>query len=182
MVYKLLLIIWLKLFISCQQNDTNSSYINQKDFSIKNAVYIIRNREGNANLEYNPEIKFNNSTIKLKQNFEIIQGNNENNNSEIFYFIKDTYQNQLLSAQKDSSNLIKHRWNININYALWKITPKINEDNKLIYYVQNKKTGYYWELNSYNNSYILNLRNISNQTSLTKKMNFYLLNYMKKWK
>ena len=83
MVYKLLLIIWLKLFISCQQNDTNSSYINQKDFSIKNAVYIIRNREGNANLEYNPEIKFNNSTIKLKQNFEIIQGNNENNNSEI---------------------------------------------------------------------------------------------------
>ena len=180
MVYKLLLIIWLKLFISCQQNDTNSSYINQKDFSIKNAVYIIRNREGNANLEYNPEIKFNNSTIKLKQNFEIIQGNNENNNSEIFYFIKDTYQNQLLSAQKDSSNLIKHRWNININYALWKITPKINEDNKLIYYIQNKKTGYYWELNSYNNSYILNLRNISNQTSLTKKNEFLFIELYEK--
>lgn len=56
------------IFCSCQQ----TGYISQKDFAIKNAVYIIRNREGNANLEFNQEIKFINTGKNLKQNFELI--------------------------------------------------------------------------------------------------------------
>ena len=51
MAYKLILIIGLEILIFCQLPIDNSSYINQEDFSIKNSVYIIRNREGNVNFE-----------------------------------------------------------------------------------------------------------------------------------
>ena len=173
MEFKLIFILWMKLFISCQENDNNPSYINLKDFSIKNAIYIIRNREGNVNLELNPEIAFiNNPKIPLKQSFEIVENKQDNYNSELFYFIKNKEGNILLSAQENNTNLIKYTPNIDIDYALWKITYKINEDNKLIYYVQNKKTGYYWELNSNNK---LNLRYIPNGANLTKSNEFLFI-------
>ena len=173
MEFKLIFILWIKLFISCQENDNNPSYINLKDFSIKNAIYIIRNREGNVNLELNPEIAFiNNPKIPLKQSFEIVENKQDNYNSELFYFIKNKEGNISLSAQKNNTNLTKYTPNIDIDYALWKITYKINEDNKLIYYVQNKKTGYYWELNSNNK---LNLRYIPNGANLTKANEFLFI-------
>ena len=189
MVIKLLLLLWLKLFVSCQEIDINSSYINQKNFTLKNAVYIIRNREGNINLELNPEIKFTYSPNPVKQNFEIIENKNENN-SDIFYFIKDNDRNLFLSAQENSDNLIlnnngesnQNDSNIDINYSLWNITPKINKDNKLIYYVQNKKTGYYWETKFCGKSYKINLRNISNESNLTKENEFLFIELYEKVK
>ena len=160
--------IYIILYCSCQQIE----YINQKDFSIKNAIYIIENREGNANLEYNPEIKFINSKINLKQNFELIQEKNKNNISDIYYFIKEEDRNILLSTQINGDNLIVYSDGLDINYALWNITPKITEDNKLIYYVQNKKTGYYWELTFQNNNYELKLCKKSDSSLLNKNNEF----------
>ena len=95
MIYRFRLLIYLILFCSCQQ----TGYINQKDFAIKNAVYIIRNREGNANLEFNQEIKFINTGKNLKQNFELIPEKNKTNNLDIYYFIKEKSKNALLSAE-----------------------------------------------------------------------------------
>ena len=157
---KYYLLIYIILFCSCQKIE----YINQKDFSIKNAIYIIRNREGNVNLEYNPEIKFMDTKINLKQNFELIQEKNKINNSDIFYFIKEKNRNILLSAEKNGDKLIVYSNELDINYALWNITPKINDDNKLIYYVQNKKTGCYWELTFSYNNYELKLRKKSDNS------------------
>ena len=74
------LFILILIFCSCQQ----TGYINQKDFTIKNAVYIIRNREGNVNLEFNNEIKFINTRKNLKQNFELIPEKNKTNNLDIY--------------------------------------------------------------------------------------------------
>ena len=86
MKYKLILILYLNILCLCQLPKDDSSYINNKDFSIKEAIYIIRNRKGNVNLEYE-DLRFTNTKNRLKQNFEIIKDKKGNNNSEIFYFI-----------------------------------------------------------------------------------------------
>ena len=175
MIKKYHLLIYIILFCSCQKIE----YINQKDFSIKNAIYIIRNREGNVNLEYNPEIKFMETNDNFKQNFELIQEKNKNNNSDIFYFIKEKKRNTLLSAEKNGDKLIIYSDELDINYALWNITPKINEFNKLIYYVQNKKTGCYWELTFSDNNYKLKLRNKSDSSLLIKENEFLFIELYK---
>ena len=175
MIKKYHLLIYIILFCSCQKIE----YINQKDFSIKNAIYIIRNREGNVNLEYNPEIKFMDTKINLKQNFELIQEKNKINNSDIFYFIKEKNRNILLSAEKNGDKLIVYSNELDINYALWNITPKINDDNKLIYYVQNKKTGCYWELTFSYSNYELKLRKKSDNSLLNKDNEFLFIELYK---
>jgi len=51
----LYIFIYIFLFFNINilcQNEIYFSYINNKDFSIKNAVYIIRNQEGNLHLEF----------------------------------------------------------------------------------------------------------------------------------
>ena len=163
MVYKLFLIICLKIFIFCQLPLDNSSYINQQDFSIKNAVYIIRNREGNVNFDNMNTREFKNSKQNLKKNFELIM-NKENDNSNIFYFIKDKENNVLLSSGKEQNELITINPEENNSYALWNITPKINEENKLIYYVQNKETKFYWELDYRYYSFKLKLSNTTDES------------------
>ena len=67
MFYKLFIIICLKIIALCQLPLDNSSYINQQDFSIKNAVYIIRNREGNVNFDNMNTREFKNSKQNLKK-------------------------------------------------------------------------------------------------------------------
>ena len=171
MKYKLILILYLNILCLCQLPKDDSSYINNKDFSIKEAIYIIRNRKGNVNLEYE-DLRFTNTKNRLKQNFEIIKDKKGNNNSEIFYFIKEKDFNVLLSADKEGDELIIYYDEIDLDYALWNITPKINEENKLIYYVQNKKTKCYWELSGYNNIYELQLSRISNESDLNSDHEF----------
>ena len=175
MTYKFLLILSLKIFCSCQLADNNSSYINKQDFSIKNAVYIIRNREGNVNLENGEKLEFTNTKSNLKKNFELIRNSNENSDPEVFYFIKDKEKNILLSAENNGDHLTFYSKDIDINYALWKIIPKINEENKLIYYVQNKANKWYWELINQNNMYQLKLSSIWAETNLTKANEFLFI-------
>ena len=147
MTYKLIILLYLKLFCLCQPPNDKSSYINNDDFSIKEALYVIRNRKGNVNLEYKTNFEFKNTKFNLKQNFEIIIDKRNKNDSKIFYFIKEKDKNFLLSAEKEGDQLIIYPEEIDLDYALWNITPKINEENQLIYYVQNKKTECYWEYN-----------------------------------
>ena len=173
--YKIFIILCLKIFCFCQSAYNNYSYINQQDFSIKDAVYIIRNREGNVNLETNTQIEFTNTKFNLKKNFELIKEINSNNDSEIFYFIKDKENNALLSADKENDHLTFYSHNSDINYALWNITPKINEENKLIYYVQNKKTKKYWEITKQNNSYEIKMNNSYIEANLSKVYEFLFI-------
>ena len=146
MKYKFILILCLEIFSLSQYIDNNSSYINRQDFSIKNAIYIIRNKNGNVNLEFYPNIEFTNTKSDLKQYFELIKHKSKNKSSGInYYFIKENNRNYLLSAEEEGDHLINYNYDIDINYALWNITPIINKKNQLIYYIQNKKTQCYWE-------------------------------------
>ena len=70
---KLFILLGLKLICLSQLADNNSCYINKLDFSIKNAVYIIRNREGNVNLENNYRIEFINSKSSLKKILSLLK-------------------------------------------------------------------------------------------------------------
>ena len=176
MTFKLIIIICLEIFILCQSSKDNSIYINQKEFSIKNAVYIIRNRKGNVNFHNIFTQEFKNSNHNLKRNFEVIM-NKENDNSNIFYFIKDKVKNVLLSSDKKENKLITISENSdNISYALWNITPKINEENKLIYYVQNKETKFYWELELIDKDiYKLKLSNKTDESTLNESNEFLFI-------
>ena len=174
MAFKLILIISLEILIFCQLPIDNSSYINQEDFSIKNSVYIIRNREGNVNFEniFTQELK--NSKQNLKKNFEVVI-DKEIENSNVFYFIKDKENNVILSSDKENKLTTIIPDSNNNSYALWNITPKINKENKLIYYVQNKKTGFYWELEHKNNRYNLKLSNKTSEQSLNELNEFLFI-------
>ena len=178
---KLFILLGLKLICLSQLADNNSCYINKLDFSIKNAVYIIRNREGNVNLDNNKKIEFINKQPNLKKNFELIKNNDENNDSEIYYSIKDVEKNSFLYAEKGKDQLIFSSNNYDKNYGLWKIIPKINEEKNLIYYVQNKETKYYWELIKQGNSYQLKMSYKSNE-SLDKNNEFLFIELFQKVK
>ena len=178
---KLFILLGLKLICLSQLADNNSCYINKLDFSIKNAVYIIRNREGNVNLENNYRIEFINSKSSLKKNFELIKNNEIDNSSEIYYSIKDVEKNSFLYAEKGKDQLIFSSNNYDKNYGLWKIIPKINEEKNLIYYVQNKETKYYWELIKQGNSYQLKMSYKSNE-SLDKNNEFLFIELFQKVK
>ena len=176
MSLKLLVILSLKIFCFCNFSYNNSVYINEQDFSIKDAVYIIKNREGNFNLQYIWKLKLTITSSNVERNFELIKyGNKTNNNSEIFYFIKDKEKNALLSASDGGYFLTTYSNGTDINYALWNITPKINVENKLIYYVQNKETKKYWEIVEHINSiYPLKLSKI-HESSLNKENEFLFI-------
>ena len=170
MSYKLFIIFILNIL--CSSVEYNSTYINIDNFSIKNAFYIIRNIEGNLNLDFNLNFEFMNSKSNLKKNFEISK---YNNNSEIFYFIKDKEKNVFLSAEPEGDHLKTYSNNTDISYALWNITPKINQENKLIYYIQNKANKCFWELINNNNISRIKLNKISEAISLNKNNEFLFI-------
>ena len=122
-------------------------------------------------MDFNTTIEFTNTKSYLKKNFELLK---DNNNSEIFYFIKDREKNVFLSAEQKGYHLTIYSNEIDISYALWNITPKINEENKLIYYIQNKATKCYWELVNQNNSNQIKLNKLS-EASLNKYHEFLFI-------
>ena len=142
-LYKYLYIfIFFKIYILCQ-NETDYIYINKLDFSIKNAVYIIKNREGEFFLDYTDMALFiDEEKENLKKNYLLIKDNQNDNNEEYFY-IKEKSLDIILSSN-DENKIIKYSDTIDKDYALWKISPKVNEESQLIYYIQNKKTNKYW--------------------------------------
>ena len=82
----------------------------------------------------------------------VAKNNNINNINEQYFYIKDNSFNITLSTSKNEENsIIKYKNEINQDYSLWKIFPKINEQNQLIYYIQNKKTKKFWYFDDYQN-------------------------------
>jgi hypothetical protein len=179
MKYNFIFLLYLNIFCLFQSENNNDSYINKKDFSIKDAIFMIRNREDNLNLIYKNDFSFIDKKTNLKPMFKIIRDKKRNNSSEVFYFIKEINFNSLLSAERKVDHLIIYSDEMDINNALWKITPKINEQNKLIYYIQNKKNKCYWELNHKNNITELKLKKILNKDKLNKNNEFVLIEFYK---
>ena len=181
---KLYLFVLFRLFILCfgnQTNITNISYINNGDFSIHNAIYIIRNREGNLNLDVKFSPKFINDIRRpLKANFEIIK-DKKNNDTEEYFYIRRNSDTYIISSKDDN---IKNTFKFSINsdndndYKLWRIIPKINNENKLIYYVQNKKTKKFWEFDSSNENNF-KLAEITDMANLTNKNEFQFVELYK---
>jgi len=176
--YNFILLLYLNLFYLSLSEYNNDSYINRQDFAIKEAVYIIKDREDNLNLRYDRYFTFiKNPKINYQPNFITIKDKNEKNSSEVFYFIKEKNSNYLISAESKGDKLIIYSDEMDLNYALWKITPKINEQKKLIYYIQNKKTKCYWELNYKNNKTEFKLNKISSIANLNKNNEFVFIEF-----
>ena len=134
------------IYLYCFENDTNI-YINSEDNSIYNGIYIIRNEEGTFNLE--SDLIFRNNLKKtLKKNFALEKYKNENSNvTDDYFYIKYCSQcSEVICVSPLDNNKIINSKFCNNDKALWKIIPKINENNKLIYYVQNKDNKKFWEL------------------------------------
>ena len=136
------------IYIYCFENDTNI-YINSKDNSIYNGIYIIRNEEGTLNLD--SDLTFGNDIKKnLKKNFALEKYKDENNTlkDDYFYIKYCSGCSELITVSSFVDNKIaKSNFHSSDNdKGLWKIIPKIKENNKLIYYVQNKNNNKFWEL------------------------------------
>ena len=144
---------FFEIYIYCFENYTNI-YINSKDNSIYNGIYIIRNEEGTLNLD--SDLIFRNDPKKnLKKNFALEKYKDENITvTEDYFYIKICSQcSDVLCVSSFYDNKIAKTKFCEKGKGLWKIIPKINENNKLIYYVQNKENSKFWELE--NNSIIL---------------------------
>ena len=157
-------IIIFQIFIFSFQNQTNISYfsyINNNDNSIKNAIYIIRNREGNVNLDYDEKIiLFHNNNKNLKKNFELIKSI-DNNNAEEYFYIRDQENDLYLCFDEIKIDFISGNFLKEKDPLLWTLIPKINDLNQLIYYVQNKKYRRFWELSLDSKLILSNKTNIS---------------------
>ena len=152
--------LFLNINIICQ-NEIHLSYINNKDFSIKNAVYVIRNREGDLTLEFKGIIYLQKTDKNEIKNFLLIKDKDPEKEEDYFY-IKDISSKVILSATNKNEKITNYKNDIEKDYSLWKIIPKLNEDNNIIYYIQNKKTKKYWEINDSSNFKKIELKEVSN--------------------
>ena len=112
-LYKILYLFLLFniLHILCFQNQTNYSYINNNITSIQEAIYIIRNSNGNLNLEFSIKAFFlDNERTALKKHFSIIK-DKENNDTEEFYIIQDNSLQNQLSSDGETNNIISYSFN-----------------------------------------------------------------------
>ena len=150
--------LFLNIKIICQ-NEIHLSYINNKDLSIKNAVYVIRNREGDLTLVFKGITYLQKIERNEIKNFLLIKENDPENEEDYFY-IKDISSKVILSAK--SNTITNNNNDIEKDYSLWKIIPKINENNNIIYYIQNKKNKKYWEINDSSKLKIIELKEVSN--------------------
>jgi len=51
-----------------------------------------------------------------------------------------------ISSDIINKNITKYSNNLEKDFELWKIIPKINKENKLIYFVQNKNNKKFWKI------------------------------------
>ena len=74
----------------------------------------------------------------------------ENSNvTEDYFYIKFCSQSsEVISVSSYNDKKIRNSFLSNNDKELWKIIPKIKENNKLIYYVQNKDNNKFWELDN----------------------------------
>ena len=138
----------------------------ENNFLLDNAIYVIRIKNGEKNLEINGNIPcfFNNPKFPLKKHFRIIAVDPQTKkqtldiNSDIVYCIEDKdYQKRIGVINDngeigllDKSKTIGNNDEFINNNFLWNITPIILEEkdnnkniNKVYYYMKNIGTGKY---------------------------------------
>ena len=146
-----LIIIFKINYFICQIiiNTNNTNNINYENNSIQNAVYIIKIRNETENLEfdeYNSPIFLNDEEKPLKLKFLITKDISKNTNNNYYYIQESKLKYKIGLTNMDKIKAIFSKTNRDSD--LWNIIPKINSDNNLIYYVQNKKNKRFWEYNS----------------------------------
>ena len=176
-VFIFILIINISLYY---QNEINYSYINSKDYSIKTAIYLIENRNGSLSLEFKDIPVFKNKFNVTDNIFEITEERenfysiskavNLNSKIDINYLSTDSDNNLIINSQPSLQNQ---------DFFLWKIIPKINDENNLIYFIQNKKSKRFLELNSI---YKDNKPFLSNITDISKVSKFNEFRFVELYK
>ena len=163
-----------------KQNGTNSYYINNNNNKIENAIYLIQDKNGTLSLEFKDIPFFNDKTFVKNKIYDISQVNDEYYYiSQRFDYNQKIYKNYL---SIDSSNklIINTLQNFqNKDYLSWKIIPKIKDNNQLIYYIQNKKTECFIELNPNEKNQRLLLGNITDISLLNENNEFKLIELYK---
>ena len=145
-VFILILLIKLGFFFP---NQIDNNYINTNQFSIQNATYIIQNRDGSLSLDFKDIPLFKNKFNVSRNIIEISQEYDDYFSISNIVIHKSQNYKVYLSTNSNNNLIISTRsFFQNHDSSLWKIIPKINEDNQLIYFVQNKQTKRFMELNT----------------------------------
>ena len=163
-----------------KQNGTNSYYINNNNNKIENAIYLIQDKNGTLSLEFKDIPFFNDKTFVKNKIYDISQvSDNYYYISQRFDYNQKIYKNYLSidSSNKLIINTLKYFQKK--DYLLWKIIPKINVDNQFIYYIQNKKTKRFLELNPNEKSQKLILGNITDISKLNENNEFKFIQLYK---
>ena len=163
-----------------KQNGTNSYYINNNNNKIENAIYLIQDKNGTLSLEFKDIPFFNDKTFVKNKIYDVSQvSDNYYYISQRFDYNQKIYKNYLSidSSNKLIINTLKYFQKK--DYLLWKIIPKINVDNQFIYYIQNKKTKRFLELNPNEKSQKLILGNITDISKLNENNEFKFIQLYK---
>ena len=163
-----------------KQNGTNSYYINNNNNKIENAIYLIQDKNGTLSLEFKDIPFFNDKTFVKNKIYDVSKvSDNYYYISQRFDYKQKIYKNYLSidSSNKLIINTLKYFQKK--DYLLWKIIPKINVDNQFIYYIQNKKTKRFLELNPNEKSQKLILGNITDISKLNENNEFKFIQLYK---
>ena len=163
-----------------KQNGTNSYYINNNNNKIENAIYLIQDKNGTLSLEFKDIPFFNDKAFVKNKIYDVSQvSDNYYYISQRFDYNQKIYKNYLSidSSNKLIINTLKYFQKK--DYLLWKIIPKINVDNQFIYYIQNKKTKRFLELNPNEKSQKLILGNITDISKLNENNEFKFIQLYK---
>ena len=168
---RLVLLSFLLIFYPCEFNNLNYTYINDNNnFAITEAVYVINHKDWKPTYDPKKRTKID------PPHFDLIKSGD---NNDIYFYIKNCNDNSYLSADQHSK-LIKTQMNKNeTDYMLWKIIHKITKDDKLIYYIQNKKTLKYW-MTIDDTAFNVNLVENFDYTQLNEKNEFFFIELYKK--
>ena len=162
------------LFLS-HKDELSEAEQNLQKSQIINAIYIIRNKNEDKNLDIENGIPtfLNNPKKYLKKHFRIIRVDKNTNrptnliNSDDYFYIEDKDQSKRIGISNQAGDIKLYDSpkgkNIGIDdNCLWKIYPKIldakyNDKNikKIFYYFQNKGNGKYLSYVSKNDKGIL---------------------------
>ena len=155
----------------------NTSFINNGNNSIDNAIYIIKTRDEDLNLELS---NFDYLTMKSesknrKANFYIKKEQDENANISYFSIEYKPLEKYISIENKDIAKLKVDSFDDKL--SLWNIIPKINSDYQLVYYVQNKFNQKFWEFNSTSetNNLILSSNTNINNLNINNEFQFIRL-------